>query len=130
MIVQTWPAARKPWTRFVGATRIARIAGGTSTCETSIEKLREALALGLVDRHGVGGRGRLEADGEEDDLAAGIGAGERQARRAASRRRGRRRPRDLAAEAGRRRCPGTRSMSPNEQRIVPGRPAIASALSM
>jgi hypothetical protein len=35
---QTWPAARKPCTRFVGDERIASIAGGTRTCETRSEK--------------------------------------------------------------------------------------------
>jgi len=40
MTVQTWPAARKPCTRLVGASSSAHIAGGTSTCETSIEKFR------------------------------------------------------------------------------------------
>jgi len=29
--VQTWPAARKAFTRLPGASRIAAIAGGTST---------------------------------------------------------------------------------------------------
>ena len=35
---QTRPAARKPCPRLVGALRMAAIAGGTSTWETSIEK--------------------------------------------------------------------------------------------
>ena len=38
VMVQTCPAARKPWTRFEGESSTARIAGGTSTCETSTEK--------------------------------------------------------------------------------------------
>ena len=38
MTVHTWPAARKPWTRLDSDDRIASIAGGTSTCETRIEK--------------------------------------------------------------------------------------------
>ena len=36
--VHTCPAARKPCTRLVGEERMAVIAGGTSTCETSMEK--------------------------------------------------------------------------------------------
>ena len=40
MTVQTWPAARKPCTRLSGDERMASIAGGTSTCETSSEKFR------------------------------------------------------------------------------------------
>ena len=39
MTVHTWPAARKPCTRFVGELKIAVIAGGTSTWETNSEKL-------------------------------------------------------------------------------------------
>src|SRR5436309_221002 len=35
MTVQTWPGPRNPCTRFPGAWRIAVIAGGTRTCETS-----------------------------------------------------------------------------------------------
>ena len=36
---QTWPAARNPCTRVTGESMIAEIAGGTSTWDTSIEKL-------------------------------------------------------------------------------------------
>ena len=39
MTVQTCPAARKPCTRADGESMIAVIAGGTSTWETSNEKL-------------------------------------------------------------------------------------------
>ena len=38
MMVQTWPAARKPWTRLAGDDRMAAMAGGTSTCDTSKAK--------------------------------------------------------------------------------------------
>ena len=38
-MVQTWPGAMKPCTRFEGDPRISLTAGGTSTCDTSIEKL-------------------------------------------------------------------------------------------
>ena len=48
------------------------MAGGTSTCEQRIEKLLRPKLLRLPDRHRVAGRGRLEADGEEDDLAVGV----------------------------------------------------------
>ena len=44
MTAQTWPGPRKPCTRLPGACRIAAIAGGTSTCETSIEKFVEPRA--------------------------------------------------------------------------------------
>ena len=36
--LQTCPAARNPCTRQVGEVMIASIAGGTRTCETSMEK--------------------------------------------------------------------------------------------
>jgi hypothetical protein len=36
--LQTWPAARNACTRQAGASMMAAIAGGTSTCETSSEK--------------------------------------------------------------------------------------------
>ncbi len=39
MTVQTCPAARNPCTRFPGEARIASMAGGTRTWETSTEKL-------------------------------------------------------------------------------------------
>ena len=38
MMVHTWPAARNPWTRLPSAERIASIAGGTRTWDTSMEK--------------------------------------------------------------------------------------------
>ena len=37
--MQTWPAARKACTWLPGEPRMASIAGGTRTWETSIEKL-------------------------------------------------------------------------------------------
>ena len=40
MTVHTWPAARKPCTRLSGAARMALIAGGTVTWDTSTLKLR------------------------------------------------------------------------------------------
>ena len=36
--LHTCPAARKPCTRQVGEVMIASMAGGTRTCETSMEK--------------------------------------------------------------------------------------------
>ena len=49
------------------------MAGGTSTCETSMLKFVSRGVRAMPDRHGVGrGRG-LKADGEEDDLAVRIG---------------------------------------------------------
>ncbi len=37
--VQTWPGPRKACTRLPGDCKIAVMAGGVSTCETSTEKL-------------------------------------------------------------------------------------------
>ena len=99
---------------------------------TSMLKFGSPSAAAAQHRHGVGRRGGLEADGEEHHLAVGVG-------RAAMRDRVERRvddadvarPRALAARAGRRRSPGTRSMSPNEREDRrSGRAAIASAWSM
>ncbi len=50
----------------------ARIAGGTSTCDASSEKLPSPSRLRLPDRHGVGGRGGLKPDAEEHHLAVRI----------------------------------------------------------
>ena len=43
------------------------MAGGTSTCDTSIEKLPRPCRRRLEDGHRVRGRRGLEADPEEDD---------------------------------------------------------------
>ncbi|SCE45617.1 hypothetical protein GA0115242_138919 [Streptomyces sp. SolWspMP-5a-2] len=40
MTLHTCPAARNAWTRQVGDSMMAAMAGGTSTCETSREKFR------------------------------------------------------------------------------------------
>ena len=53
--------------------------GGTITCETSMEKFLMPCALRLPDRHGIGRRGGLKADGEEDDLLVRIRGGDPQA---------------------------------------------------
>ena len=92
-------------------------------------EVRQAQPPRLPGRQGRGGRGGLEADGEEDDLPARGSPGRSARRPAASRRRARRRPRP-ARGAGRVDEPGTRSMSPNEEKITPGRAAIASARSI
>ena len=75
-----------------GETRIAVIAGGTSTCATSSAKFSMPSVVRLLHRHRVRRRGRLEADREEHDRACRGCAARSRARRAASTRRGRRRP--------------------------------------
>ncbi len=106
MMVQTWPAARKPWTRLVGRREDgAHRRRHEDVARRAWRSCARPVALRLVDRHGVGrGRG-LEADGEEDHLARGIRACDRPARRAANRRRGRRR-RAPSRRGGRRSCRG------------------------
>ena len=88
--VQTCPAARKPCTTQSGESSTARIAGGTSTWETSTEKFSRPSRCGLDHGHGVGRGGRLETDGEEDDLPVGMLAGQVRRRPSASRRSARR----------------------------------------
>ncbi len=52
---------------------MAVIAGGTSTCETSTLKFVSRRRCASQTAIALGGRGRLEADREEDDLAVGVG---------------------------------------------------------
>ena len=52
------------------------MAGGTSTCDTSTLKFVSLPFPGQPHGHGIGRRGRLEADGEEDDLPIRIGRGQ------------------------------------------------------
>ena len=70
--VHTCPAARKACTRLSGAPRMASIAGGTVTCDTSTREVRHAQLARPPHRHRVRRRRRLEADREEDDLLIGI----------------------------------------------------------
>ena len=94
------------------------IAGGTSTCETSIEKLSSPCPGRKVHGHRVGRGGGLEPDAEEDDLPVGVllSQPDRVERRVDDA--------HVAALAftRNRSCslPGTRSMSPNEQKITSG----------
>ncbi len=92
-------------------------------------EVAQALAVGAEHGHGVGRGGGLKADGEEDDLRCGIAPGRERRRRAGSRRCARRRPAPWPS-GGRCVVPGTRSMSPNEQRMTPGRSASSTAWSM
>jgi len=48
----------KTWTRLPGASRMASSAGGTSTCETSSERLFRDFFAGPPRQHGVGRGGR------------------------------------------------------------------------
>ena len=53
-------------------SEIASMAGGTSTCETSIEKLVMFCRAASRDTHGVGGRGCFETNREEYHLRIGL----------------------------------------------------------
>jgi len=72
MTVQTWPGARKAWTRQLGALRMASMAGGNEYVGHQQREVLKPLVRGLPDGHGVGGRGGLEAHGEEHHLALRI----------------------------------------------------------
>ncbi|GAA3028353.1 hypothetical protein GCM10020000_01060 [Streptomyces olivoverticillatus] len=52
--------------------------GGHADVRDEEAEVGDAEPAGLVDRHGVGGGGGLEADAEEHDLAAGVAAGDLQ----------------------------------------------------
>ena len=83
-------------------------------------EVADAQRASTRDGKRVGGRGRLEADGEEHDLAVGVLLGDAHGveRRVDDPHVGARR----TSGAGGRCCePGTRSMSPNEVKITPGR---------
>ena len=125
--VQTCPAARNPSTRRSGAERIDSIAGGTSTCETSSEKLvtprdfawctaiawAGAVVSKPTAKKTISRSGRCSA-------RASASSGEYTTRTSPPRAFTDRRSRSV---------PGTRSMSPNEQKITSGREASATAWS-
>ena len=91
MIAQTCPAARNPCTRFPGETRIAMIAGGTSTCDTSSAKFVTPSSLRLAAPPSRS-RARWSRSRPRRTRRSCRGCGARsRARRAASRRRARRR---------------------------------------
>ena len=105
------------------------MAGGTSTCETRMREVLDAIVIGLPDGHGVRGRGGFESDGEEDDLLLRIRFGELEGieRRVDDAHVARLRPWRRTSSSH---DPGTRSMSPKEQKIASGRLAMATALSI
>ena len=111
-----------------GACKMAAIAGGTSTCATSMEKLSHPQASGLDQRHGVGRRGGLEADAEEHHPPGGVVARDVHG---VQRRVDHAHVGAAALSASRSpREPGTRSMSPNEVKMTSGKAAMACARSM
>ena len=72
MTVETWPGPTKPSIAVSGESRIARSAGPIRTWLQKTEKFRTPLLPRAQQRQRGRRRGRLEADGEEDDLALGL----------------------------------------------------------
>ena len=126
--VQTCPAARKPSTRRPGAARIASIAGGTVTCETSSEKFRSPRRRAARTAMAFAGAVVSKPTAKKTTSRSG--------RRAASATASigeytiRTSPPALLTARRSLAEPGTRSMSPNEQKVTSGRAAIASARSI
>ena len=124
--VQTWPAARNPCTRLRGDERMAPSPAAPARA-TRARRSSSAPAFRLRHGHRVGRRRGLESDGEKNDRAIRVLLGDLQAVQ--------RRIDDahvatlppLTANRSRR-LPGTRSMSPKEQKITSGRAAISIGL--
>ena len=105
------------------------MAGGTSTCETSIEKFFSPSCRACQTAIALAGRRGLETDGEEHHLPIGVIL--RQLDRVQRRVDHAHVAALRLAPLSRSFCePGTRSISPNEQKITSGRPAMAIALSI
>ena len=106
---------------------MASIPGGTRTCETSKEKFLMPSLRAPVNCHGGCRRGRLESDGEKDDLLTGLARamsrasrGEYTSRRSAHGLRGK----QFVSQ------PGTLAMSPKDVKMTSGREEISIALSI
>ena len=76
MTVQTCPGPRNPCTRLPGESRIALIAGGTSTCDTSTLKFVSFRLCASHTAIAFGGAVVSKPDGEKDHLAIRIGRGQ------------------------------------------------------
>ena len=108
---------------------IARDRRGHQHVRDQQREVGDALLPGHLHGHRVGRRRGLEADAEEDDLLVGVLLGDPHRVQRASRRCARRR-RALLTRNRSPSEPGTRIMSPNEQKMTSGRAAIASARSI
>ena len=127
--LHTCPAARKACTRQLGDVMIASMAGRYPDMGDQQAEVAGCPASG-PDGPSWRWAGRSSRSRCRRTPPRGPGsAGRSSARPAASRRPVRRRPR-CGPGTGRRPVPGTRSMSPKEQKITSGREAISRALSM
>src|ERR1017187_3584035 len=128
MTAQTWPGPRNPCTRFSGEARIASSAGGTSTWETSSETLFNFSSRARHASMALAGAVVSKPMAKKTTCFAGFAraifrqsSGEYTTRTSP--------PSDLMVKRSPLE-PGTRSMSPNEQKMTFGRRAIACARSI
>jgi len=126
--VQTWPAPRKPCTRLVGEDRMAVIAGGTSTWDTNSEKFFRPSRWACTTDMALAGAVVSKPTPKNTTSLSGFSAaicvassGEYTIRTSPPR------ARTLNRSA---RLPGTRNMSPKEQKMTSWRPAISRARSI
>ncbi len=126
--LHTCPAARKACTRQLGDCMIASIAGGTRTCDTSRLKLRMPNLRAWYTVMAFGGAVVSKPMPKKTTCRCGFcwairraSSGEYTTRTS---------PPSLRTRNRSRPVPGTRSMSPKEQKITSGREAISSALSI
>ena len=76
-MVQTCPAAKKPWTRFEGELEHRPHRRRHQHVRNQHREVFQPHLGRLGDRHRIGRGGGLEADGEKHDLAIGMLPGER-----------------------------------------------------
>ena len=128
MTVHTCPGPRKPCTRLPGVCKIAVMAGGTSTWDTSIEKLSTPSARARVTASALAGAVVSKPTAKKTTSRPGLSCAMRTASSGAYTMRT-----SAPADFSRSRSvcePGTRSMSPKDVKITPGVRAIACALSI
>ena len=106
------------------------MAGGTRTCDTSIEKFVMPSRWPARRPCALAGAVVSKPTAKKTTCCDRDSRARASRHRAANRRCARRAPSRLAPEADPLREPGTRSMSPKEQKITSGRAAIAIALSI
>ena len=126
--VHTWPAARNPWTRHEGDASRASIAGGTKTCATRREKF--ARPSWRAWRAAMAQAGAVVSKPTAKKTICRSGWARARARASIGEYTMRTSAPDDFAWARSSFVPGTRSISPNEQKMTPGSDAMATARSM
>lgn len=126
--LHTCPAARNACTRQSGDCMIASIAGGTRTCETSRLKLRMPRLRAWCTVMALGGAVVSKPMPKNTTSRSGFSSASRSA--SSGEYTTRTSPPSARTWNRSRPEPGTRSMSPKEQKITSGREAISSALSI